>query len=188
MLIFILGLVVFFAIHVVRMLAPGFREAQIAKMGEGPWKGIYSLVSALGLGLIIWGWMRYRLDAPEIYTPPEWGWHATLLLVLVALILNFAAYVPTGKIKATVGNPFLLAVILWSIGHLVANGDLASLILFGSFLIYSVWNLIAVVGRDQPTPVFATYWGDVLAVALGLGTYVVLILWLHVWLFGVPPM
>lgn len=185
--IFILGLVIFFGLHAVRMLAPQFREAQITKRGEMAWKGIYSLASLAGLALVVWGWMQYRVDAPEIYTPPTWGPHATLLLVLVALIFNFAAYAPTGKIKAAVGNPFLMAVIFWSVGHLVANGDLASVILFGSFLVYAMWNLVAVVGRDQQAPVFKTYMGDVLAVALGLTAYVILVLWLHVWLFGVAP-
>lgn len=183
----ILGLVIFFAIHIVRMLAPGFRDARLTAMGEGAWKGLYSLISLAGLALAVWGWMQYRPDAPQIYTPPSWGWHATALLVLVAFILNFAAYQPAGRITAILGHPFLLAIIFWSAGHLIANGDLASLILFGSFLIYAIWNRISVASRDEPTPVFVSYRGDIIAVAIGIIAYAVFVMWLHGWLFGVVP-
>lgn len=186
MFIFISGLVVFFAIHLVRTVAPGFRDAQIEKLGAKAWQGLYALISAIGFGLIIWGWMQYRLDAPEIYEPPSWGVHLTMLLVLLAFILNFAAYTPTGKIKSSVGHPMLLAVILWSSGHLLANGDLASLLLFGLFLAFSVWKMISLFRRGEPMPVFKTYMGDVLAIGVGLAGYALFFFWAHIWLFGVP--
>lgn len=188
MLYLLLGLAIFFAIHILRMLAPTSRDKQLAAMGEGAWKGLYSLISLVGLALAVWGWMQYRPDAPEIYTPPGWGWHANALLVLVAFILNFAANLPTGRIKSAVGHPFLLAIIFWSAGHLVANGDLASLILFGSFLVYAIWNRISVAGRNEPVPVFISYRGDVIAIAIGIIAYTIFVLWLHGWLFGITPL
>jgi len=184
----LLGLIIFFGVHAVRMLAPGYRLGQIEALGEGPWKGMYSAASIAGLALIIWGWMHFREYAPDIYFPPDWSRHIAAMLVLFASILIFAAYLPTGRIKAAVGHPFLLAVILWSIAHLVANGDLASVLVFGSFLIYAVWNRIAVAGRPEPAPVFVSVRGDILAIVMGLLAYVIFALWIHSWLFGVAPM
>ncbi len=188
MLYLLLGILVFFGVHVVRMLKPDFRNRQIEALGEGPWKGMYSAASLAGLALIVWGWMQYREEAPIFYFPPDWSRHIAALLVLGAFILNFAAYMPTGRIKAAVGHPFLLAVILWSIAHLLANGDLASLMVFGSFLIYALWNRVAVAARPEPAPAFVSIKGDILAVVIGVVTYVIFALWLHRWLFGVAPM
>lgn len=182
----IAGLIVFFIPHMTRMLVPGLRDTGVARFGEGGWKGLYSLVSLIGLLLIIFGWRAYRLDAPDIYIPPDWGSHVTELFVPIALILNFAAYMPTGRIKATVQHPFLLAVMFWSVGHLFANGDLASLIMFGSFVIYAVWNRIAVSMRGTPPAQFESYRGDIGAIAIGIIVSAVIVIWLHVYIAGVP--
>ena len=120
--ILIAGLVVFFGVHLVRVVAPDFREAQIA-VNERRWKGVYTLVSFAGLALIIWGWNVYRPEAPEIYEPPSWGRHLAALLVLLAFI-SFAASGPAGRIKHWIKHPMLTGTILWSAGHLLANGDL----------------------------------------------------------------
>jgi uncharacterized membrane protein len=163
------------------------RDNAIQTWGDGRWKGTYSLIAGIGLALAVWGWMQYRLDAPDIYFPPEWGRHATSLLVLIAFVLMAAANAPSGRIKSFVVHPFLLAILCWSIAHLLVNGDLASIILFGSFLIYAIWNGIAVIGRDAPKPSFKSHKGDVIAIVGGGAAFLVFAFWLHLWLFGVSP-
>lgn len=187
MTILILGLVAFLGVHSVRILAAPFRDAQVAA-SPGPWKGLYSLVSAVGLGLIIWGWILARPMAPQLYDPPAWGRHATVLLVWVAFILLPTANAPTGHIKATVRHPMLLGVIFWSAGHLLANGDQASAALFGSFLVWAILDLISALGRREPAPVVVKPRADVIAVFAGTALWTVFVLGLHRVLFGVSPL
>ncbi|MDP1730548.1 MAG: NnrU family protein [Devosia sp.] len=182
----ILGLVVFFVVHSVRMVAGGFREAQLAS-APGIWKGLYSLVSLAGFALIIWGWILFRPDAPEIFEPPAWGRHAASLLVLVAFILLAAANMPAGYIKKWVRHPMLVGVMLWALGHLLANGDLASLLLFGSFLVYSAVNRVAVIPRGDPAPSVLRPRSDLVAVLAGAVLYALFAFWLHGVLFGTAP-
>lgn len=179
------GLIVFFAPHLSRMLVPAVRDAAMARLGEGGWKGIYSLVSLAGLVLIVLGWREFRPDAAILYDPPAWGRHVTELAMLVALILMSSANMPAGRIRATLQHPFMTAVIIWSAGHLLANGDQASLILFGTFLVYSVWNLLVVTRRDVPRVEFVSVRGDIGAVSIGLILTGVIALWLHGWIAGV---
>jgi uncharacterized membrane protein len=187
MIVLILGLLLFFATHSVRMLAPGLRDAQIAA-NEGRWKGLYSLASLIGFGLIVWGYMLYRPEAGPLYVPPEWGRHVTFALVWLGLVSLTAAYQPVGRIKSTLQHPFLVGVILWSLGHLFANGDAAGVLVFGAFLVYSVGNLVAELRRGEAKPVFAGYRGDLIAVVAGTLAYAALLFWLHGWLFGVSPL
>jgi uncharacterized membrane protein len=186
MLFLILGLVIFFGIHSVRIVAAGFRDAQIAA-SEGRWKGLYSLVSIIGFVLIVWGWSLYRPEAPEIYEPPAWGRHVASLLVLAAFISLAAAYLPVGHIKHRLKHPMLAAIILWAIGHLLANGDLASLLVFGAFLVYAVVDRIAVIPRGDPAPAVVRPRGDLMAAGIGAVAFVVFGFWLHGWLFNVSP-
>lgn len=183
--ILILGLVVFFAIHSVRMAAGGFRERQLA-ISPRRWKAIYALFSAVGLGLIVWGWMQYRADASELYDPPPWGRHVALALVWIAFVFIVAAYLPTGRIKAFLKHPFLAGIALWAGAHLLANGDLASVSVFGAFLVYAVVNRLAAIPRGDPEPSLQPR-SDLIAVLAGTALYLVFVLWLHGWLFGVSP-
>jgi uncharacterized membrane protein len=187
MTILILGLVVFLGIHSVRILAGPFRDAQIAANPKR-WKGLYTLVSFLGLGLIIWGWILARPMAPQLYDPPTWGRHATLALVWIAFVLLPTANAPTGRIKATVRHPMLLGVIFWSAGHLLANGDLASATLFGAFLVWAILDLISALGRREPPPVVVKPRADVIAVVAGTVLWAVFVFFLHRVLFGVSPL
>lgn len=187
MTILILGLVVFLGIHSVRMLAGPFRDAQVAANPKR-WKGLYTLVSFVGLGLIIWGWILARPMAPQLYDPPTWGRHATLALVWIAFVLMPTANAPTGRIKATVRHPMLLGVIFWSAGHLLANGDQASAALFGAFLIWAVLDLISALRRGEPAPVVVKPRADVIAVVAGTVLWAVFVFFLHRVLFGVSPL
>ncbi len=191
MLYLILGLVIFFGSHLFsayRSREPGkdLRE----KMGQGPYMGLYSLVSAVGLGLIIWGYGAAR-GGPILYSPPPGLAHINLLLMAFAMIFLAAAYMPTGHIKKAVKHPMLLAVKVWAFGHLLANGELNSVLLFGSFLAYGVLDRIAVKkrGDNGPGPDAAVkVVGDVGAVVVGLGAYAAILLWLHAVLFGVQAL
>lgn len=181
----IAGLVVFFAPHFVRMFVPSLREAGITRLGENGWKGLYSLVSLIGIVVIVFGWREFRPDASIVYDPPTWGRRVAELLIPLALILNFTASKPVGRIKSLVQHPFLLAVALWSVGHLFANGDQASVIVFGSFLAYAVANALAVTRRGEPRAEFESYVSDFRAILIGVGLTVVIMLWLHPWIAGV---
>lgn len=187
MLYLILGLVIFFAIHFVRMFAPEWRNAKLKSMGEGKWKGIYSLISLVGLVVIVWGFGQARVDATQLFTPPAWAPHLAIALMAIAFILMMAGNLPTGKIKQVVKHPFLASVKIWAFAHLLANGDLASALLFGSFLIYSVWNRISVKRRGGANPVANSPTSDMIAVVSGLAIWAVTLFWGHEWLFGVNP-
>lgn len=187
MLVLILGLVIFFGVHSVRLLAPGWRAQQMT-LNEGRWKGLYSVASLAGLVLMVWGWILYRPSAAQVYLPPGWGRHVTMLLVWLGLIAVVSAYQPVGRIKASLQNPFLVGIALWAAGHLLANGDLAAVLLFGSFLVYSIIDIVAITARRPPKAVFVSYRGDIIAVAAGTVVYLLLILWLHGILFGVSPL
>ena len=186
MLILVLGLVIFFGIHSVRIAAGDFRDAQVAA-GERRWKGLYSLVSIAGFVLIVWGWRLYRPEAPEIYEPPSWGRHLAALLVLLAFISFAASFLPAGSIKQRLKHPMLAGIMLWSVGHLLANGDLASILVFGAFLAYAIVDRIAVIPRGDPAPVVVQARSDLIAAGVGIVAFAVFGLWLHGWLFGVSP-
>ncbi|NQE63713.1 NnrU family protein [Caulobacter sp. RHG1] len=187
MTILILGLVVFLGVHSVRILAAPFRDAQVAA-NSNRWKGLYSVAAAVGLGLVIWGWILAWPTAPQLYDPPAWGRHATLLLVWLAFILLPTANAPAGHIKATVRHPMLLGVIFWSSGHLLGNGDQASAALFGSFLVWAILDLISALGRREPAPVVVKPRADVIAVFAGTALWAVFVMGLHRVLFGVSPL
>ena len=187
MLYLVLGLAIFFAIHLVRMLAPEWRNARLASMGENKWKGIYSLISLLSLVLIVWGFGQARIGATQLFTPPSWGAHVALLLMAIAFILMMAANLPTGRIKQALKHPFLVSIKLWAFAHLLANGDLASAVLFGSFLAYAVWNRISVKRRGGANPVANSSSSDLIAVVSGLAIWAGFVYWGHEWLFGVNP-
>ncbi len=186
MLILIAGLIVFFAVHLVRVVAPGFREAQL-QANERRWKGLYALASLIGLGLIIWGWIVFRPEAPELYEVPTWGRHVAMLLVWLGFVLVSAAYTPAGRIKNVVKHPMITGVFLWAVGHLFANGDLASVLLFGSFALYTFVDRLAVIPRGDPAPVVVRPRSDLIALVVGSALYAVFVLWLHGLLFGISP-
>jgi len=183
----IVGLIIFFSVHAIRMAAPGFRDARLASMGEASWKGIYSIVALVGFVLIVFGWMAYRPFSPIMFDPPAWGVHAANALVLVAFVLLAATYLPRGYIKTLVGHPFLTAVALWALGHLLANGDMASLLLFGSFFVYAIANRVAVMFRGPVPAAPPSLQNDGLALLIGVAGYAIVLFWLHLLLFGVSP-
>ena len=188
MLLLIFGLVLFFAVHSLSIVNEPYRDNLVSKLSAGSFKTIYSLISLLGLILIAWGYGLARYDPILIWTPPLWLRHLSLLLMLPVFILLTATYFP-GKIKRIVKHPMLIAVKLWALSHLLANGMLADLFLFGSFLTWAVLDRISLKNRPvrtSPSLPEGRY-NDLIAIAAGLLIYVVFAMWLHLWLIGVSP-
>lgn len=190
MTILVLGLIIFIGAHSFTM-AREPRARAIARLGEGPYKGLYSLVSLLGLVLIIWGFGAYRAEGYiQVWNPPVWTRHLSLLLVWPAFVAFAAAYLP-GRIKGALKHPMLAGLKIWALAHLLANGDLGSILLFGSILAWAVVARISVKRRDVAaqhggTAAPAGWRNDILAVVIGTAIYLAFVFWLHPWLIGVP--
>lgn len=190
MLLFVIGLVVFLGIHSISIVAPRWREAQAARIGENAWKGLYSLVSIASFIAMLYGYGIARHVPVTIYTPPIALRHVALLLMVPVFPLFIAAYFP-GRIKRFTRNPMLLAVIFWAISHLIANGTLNDLLLFGGFLLWAIADLISVSKRANVRPVPGappSALNDVVVVVAGLGLYALSLLWAHARVIGVSPL
>lgn len=186
----IVGVILFLGIHSTRIFAADFRSQAIARLGLNSWKLIYSLVSALGLALIIYGYSQARLTPDWLWISPVWTRHLAALLMLPAFILLAATYIPGTYLKAKVGHPMFLAVKFWALAHLIANGTLADVILFGSFLVWAVLGFANARRRDRlqgTTYIAASPLRDVMAVILGLVLWAIFAMVLHKLLFGVAP-
>lgn len=186
----IVGLVIFLGVHSVAMVSPALRARTIQRLGEPAWKGLYALFSLVGILLICYGFGLARLQPVVLYSPPTWMRHVALLLMLPVFPLFIAAYLP-GRIKAAAKHPMLAAVKLWAFAHLLANGMLADVLLFGGFLAWAVMDRISMKRRSVPQVLRTAPpgpWNDVIAVVLGLAIYALLIEWAHVRMFGVSPL
>ncbi len=191
MIVLILGLLIFLGVHSVRIAAPAWRDAMIARLGEGAWKGLYSIAAGVGLVLIVWGYGLARQDPVVLWFPPVWLKHLAVLLNLIAFIV-FAAYlVPGGRFKAWLGHPMVLAVKTWAFAHLLANGTLADVLLFGGFLVWAVADYRSSRQRDRaagPVRVAGPPRNDAIAVAAGVAIWGAFVWFLHEWLIGVSPL
>ncbi|WP_108445349.1 NnrU family protein [Halomonas denitrificans] len=188
MTVMLLGLLIFLGAHSVRILADDWRSAQIQRMGELPWKAAFSVVSLLGLALAIWGYGQTRLDPVWVWQPPVGLGHAVALFMIPAFVLLVAAYVPRNHLKAKLGHPMILAVKLWAFAHLLANGRLSDIVLFGAFLLWAVADFRAARRRPRAALAAPSVVGTAATVAIGLAAYGVFALYLHAWLIGVPVM
>ena len=192
----ILGLVLFLGVHCLSIVAPEGRERLVRQWGEGPFKGLYSLVSLVGFGLIIWGYGLAREAPVLLYAMPGGFRHLAALLMLPVFVLLFAAYLP-GRIQRAAKHPMLLAVKLWALAHLLAQsvtgGSLADVLLFGGFLVWAVADRIslkrrAAVGGLRAVPALpAGRANDGVAIAGGIAVYLFFVFWLHAAWFGVRP-
>jgi uncharacterized membrane protein len=185
----ILGLILFLGVHSVSIVAPAWRDAQVLRIGEKPWKNRYSAISIASFVVLMVGYGIARQHPVVLYTPPTWARHVTLLLMLPVFPLLFATYFP-GRIQATVKHPFLAGVKLWAVAHLLANGTLADVLLFGGFLLWAVADRISFKRRPArpvagapPRPS-----NDAIAVGAGLLLYALLVARVHQWLIGVSPL
>jgi uncharacterized membrane protein len=185
----ILGLGLFLGVHSLSIVALRFRDRIAARLGEWPWKGVYSLVSLAGFMLMLRGYAAARLAPIVLYQPPLWMHHVTALLMVPVFVLLLAAYLP-GRIKTAAKHPMLAAVKLWAFAHLLSNGTLHDVLLFGAFLAWAVADRISLKQRPARAilgapPSAANDW---IAVILGLGLYVLFLTWAHVRLIGTAPL
>jgi uncharacterized membrane protein len=190
MTVLVIGLSVFIGVHSISIVAPAFRERMVTRLGGGPWRGVYSLFAALGLVLTIWGYGLARGQTAVLYVPPLGLRHAGVALMVFVFPLLLAAYLP-GRIRDTLKHPMLVAVKTWALAHLLANGSLADVVLFGSLLVWAVADRISVKRRARASeaPVLPVKpWNDAIAIAAGLAIYVAFIAGGHAWLIGVPIM
>lgn len=185
----ILGLAIFLGVHSTAIIAPGLRDAARARLGEGGWKGLYSIASLAGFVLLCKGFALARLSPVVLYTPPVWLRYVAIALMLPVFPLLMASGLP-GRIRTATKHPMLAGVKFWCLAHLLANGRLADLVLFGSFLAWAVADRISL--KRRPPQAVRTLpakpWNDAIAIVVGLAVYVVMILWGHLWLIGVSPL
>jgi len=187
----VLGLIVFLGVHSLRLVIEPWRNARVAQLGETRWKGLYSIVSIAGFVLIVVGYGIARRAPVALWAPPPGVRHLTALIVAVAFVLIAAAYVPGSRIKRVIGHPMYAGIAIWAVGHLLANGTVHALVLFGAFFIWAAAGLLIWRHRDRIAHVryaSGSAAGDARAVAAGLVTWALFAFLLHGWLIGVRPL
>jgi uncharacterized membrane protein len=182
------GMAVFFGAHSVSIVAPAWRDRMVARLGEGAWKGLYGVVSIVGLVLMIRGYSQAKLDPAIVYEPAYWLRHLAAILMVPVFPLLLSTYFP-GRIKAAAQHPMLTATKLWATAHLLANGMLPDILLFGGFLAWAVVDRISL--KHRPARPVKTLpdgrFNDLIAVVAGFALYVWFVAWAHLRLFGVSP-
>jgi uncharacterized membrane protein len=194
----ILGLILFLGAHSVRIWADGWRNQTIEAYGEKAFKGVYALVSILGFYLLVVGYGEARLQTVALWNPPIFTKHISMLLMLLSSILLMATYIPRNHFKMRLGHPMVLSVKVWALSHLLANGNLADLVLFGSFLIWAVLNFRSARARDraqvqnsdanEEAPLKPNLLATLIALFGGMGVWAVITFVLHAKVVGVAPM
>jgi uncharacterized membrane protein len=183
MAIFILGLIIFFAVHSFAAFFRKQRDALAASLGAMAFKGLYAVTALAGFALIILGWPK--ADATPLYVAPLYMRHVTFALMPIAIILLAAAYLPSGRIAAAVKHPMLAGVKIWAFAHLLVNGEVRSVLLFGAFLVFAVADRIAVKRRNVPVRAAGPARNDIIAIVTGLAVYALIAFYLHPYIAGV---
>ena len=184
----IFGIAVFAGAHLFSMLLPGQRDALKARMGEGSYKGVYSLISLAGFGLMIWGFRAVRSDPAAIsllYEPAPWARHVTMLLVLLGFI-SLGGFHGKGYLKQWLRNPFSIGISLWAVGHLVSNGRLHDLLLFGTFLVLALLDIILSTARGKRPGHDPQARSDIRAVISGVVLYAIFLFGFHPYVLNLP--
>lgn len=190
MLTMVIGLLLFLGTHSIRIFADDWRNRQVSQHGESLWKGIYSLLAIIGFVLIVNGYAETRMDPQVIWLPPQWLKHTVAILLLPTFVLLVAAYLPGTRIKAASGHPMAASVKLWAFAHLLANGNLADIILFGSFTLWAIFDYRASRRRDKKAGKRYPSTGisrDLIAISTGIIVWIAFVVFLHEWLIGVKP-
>jgi len=187
--ILVCGLVLFLGIHSLAIVSPATRDRFAARLGEWPWKGLFAVISLAGFVLIVVGFREARLEPVWLYVPPLGLRHVALVLLIPVFPLLLAAYLP-GRIRTFARNPLLIATKAWALAHLLANGRLVDVVLFGSFLLWAGAYRVSLLRRTpRSTPALpATPMNDFIVIAAGLALYAWFIYGLHAALFGVSPL
>ena len=192
MMVLVVGLILFLGVHLVPT-SPELRDGLKERIGEMPYKAIFSLLSLVGLVVIVLGYHKLQLHPgknPILWDPPTWMRHIAVALMLPAMILLVASVIPS-RIRTAVRHPMLIAIKTWAFAHLIANGDLGALLLFGSFLAFAVYDRISVKKRGAQGPLGnatpSSAINDVIVVVVGVALYAALLYGGHQWLIGVAP-
>ena len=184
------GLLLFLGVHSTRVFADGWRKQTRESVGALPFKGIYSLLSIAGFVLLVWGYGMARHQPVVLWNPPVAMRHVAALLTLFSFVLLAATYVPGTQIKARLHHPMVLAVKVWALAHLLANGTLADVLLFGSFLVWAIVLFATSRRRDRrEQTVYArgSAGATGITVVVGVLAWVAFAFWLHRVLIGVSP-
>jgi uncharacterized membrane protein len=188
----VVGIVLFLGVHLIRIVAPGFRQSMVDRMGASAWRGVYSLASIVSLIILIYGFGVARYETTVLYTPPVWMAHITLTLMLLSMICLVASLLPAGHIATRTKHPMVLSVKIWAFAHLLANGDSASVLLFAAFLAWGVVLRIALKRRERAGELtlrpFVSARYDLYAVLIGLVAWAAILFKLHEWIIGVSPL
>ena len=192
MMVLVVGVILFLGVHLVPT-SPELRDGLKERIGEVPYKAIFSLLSLVGLVVIVLGYHKLQLHPgknPILWDPPTWTRHIAVALMLPAMILLVASVIPS-RIRTAVRHPMLIAIKTWAFAHLIANGDLGALLLFGSFLAFAVYDRISVKKRGAQGPLGnatpSSAINDVIVVVVGVALYAALLYGGHQWLIGVAP-
>ena len=191
MAILVAGLLLFLGAHSMRIVAPEWREGVIARLGNGPWRGLISVLSLLGFVLLIQGYDAARLHPVSVYEPPVWLRHVSVLLMFVAALFAAASLVPRNAIRARMGHPLVLSVKTWALAHLLANGTLADLLLFGTFLVWAVIDFASARRRDRANGTAypeGALGNTLVTIVLGAAIWAAFAFWLHARWVGVSPL
>jgi uncharacterized membrane protein len=192
MLVLVIGLIVFFAVHILPT-APDLKKGLIARFGETPFRIAFGVVALAGFTLIVLGYHKLQLHPGknvQLWDPPAWTHHVAMALMIPSMILLVAAYIPS-RIRTAAKHPLLAAIKFWALAHLFANGDLGSLLLFGGFLAFAIYDRISVKRRGDAGRLGTRTGGpfnDVVVIVGGLALYAFLVLWGHGVLIGAPLM
>jgi uncharacterized membrane protein len=178
----------FFGAHSISILNVAWRDRVVNRIGIFSWQGIYSLISLVGLILIIEGYQVARQSPVILYLPPVWLQHLALLLLIFVFPLLLATYIP-GRIQTITKHPMLAATKIWAFSHLLVNGSLADVVLFGSFLSWAVADRISLKRRNSDSiPMLpSSRANDFIIIVVGILLYIVFFFWLHEWLIGISP-
>jgi uncharacterized membrane protein len=186
----IAGLVLFLGLHSIRIVADGARSRFIERYGANPWRGLYSVVSAVGLVLIVWGYSLALKRPIVLYEPSPWARALAGVLTLPAIVLIAAAYVPRNHFRAWVGHPMVLGTALWALAHLQATRTAADVLLFGGFLLWAVLCFVSLRRRDRAAGVQrppGQLMGSTIALVIGVAAWALFTYWLHARLIGIAP-
>ncbi len=186
----ILGLLVFLGVHSIRIFADDLRTRRIAKLGLPVWKAIFALLSVAGLALMVYGFGIARMTPVMMWQSAKWARDAAGLFTLVSFVLIVSAYVPSSRIRGLVGHPMVIGVKIWALGHLLANGNLNDLLLFGSILAWAVMDYRSLRQRDRAAGTTrdpGSWANDLITIPVALVGWYVFALYMHRVLIGVAP-
>ena len=186
----IAGLVLFLGVHSVRILADGWRTEQITRIGDKRWKAIYSVISLIGFVLIIWGYGQARQGSTVLWSPPPWLWTVTSVLTLPAFVLIVAGNLKGTRFRERLGHPMVLGTKLWAFAHLIATAHVAGVVLFGSFLAWSIAEYSSARKRDRLAGIVyppGRASRDAMAIVIGVVAWIAFGWWLHGALIGLRP-